>query len=82
MSKIIMGIQLKERMKDAAKFQDILSNYGCHINTRLGLHSADHNSCSPQGIIILEFLKDSEDASKDFENELKELDVTIQKMIF
>ncbi len=34
----IMGIKLDNRTQTAIEFQQILTNYGCSIKTRLGLH--------------------------------------------
>ncbi|NLX85296.1 MAG: hypothetical protein GXZ00_06740, partial [Synergistaceae bacterium] len=35
--------------------QKILTEYGCSIKTRLGLHDqAEDNACSPSGILILQ----------------------------
>ncbi len=83
MSKIIMGIKLMERMKSAAKFQELLSEYGCEISTRLGLHVTSEDSCSPNGLIILEFIDNADEAAEEFEQKAAEIaDVTIQKMVF
>lgn len=83
MSKIIMGIKLIERVKTAKDFQELLTKYGCDINTRLGLHSASSDSCSPDGIIILEFVNDVDDKVEEFEKKLHEIGkVEVQKMIF
>jgi hypothetical protein len=83
MSKIIMGIKLRERMKSAGKFQELLSEYGCEISTRLGLHVTSEDSCSPNGLIILEFIDNADEAAAEFEQKAAEIaDVTIQKMVF
>lgn len=83
MSKIIMGVKLQERKKIAPKFQELLSQYGCEITTRLGLHVASSDSCSQDGLIILEFIQDADDTVEKFENELSELGITdVQKMVF
>ncbi|QHQ60937.1 hypothetical protein Ana3638_09275 [Anaerocolumna sedimenticola] len=83
MSKIIMGIKLMERMKTASKFQELLSEYGCDICTRLGLHVASSDSCSPNGLIILEFKDNADDAAAEFEEKVYKIaDATIQKMVF
>ncbi len=83
MSKIIMGIKLMERMKTAGKFQELLSEYGCDIRTRLGLHAASSHTCSPNGIIILEFIEDADAAAAEFEKKVSEIaEVAIQKMVF
>jgi len=78
-----MGFVLHERVKTASKVQELLSKYGCDINTRLGLHVASPESCSPQGLILLEFIDDADEAVANFQKELLEIaDVEIQKMIF
>ena len=55
MTKIIMGIKLSQRHETAKSLQDILTRYGCIINTRLGVHEVSDQTCSEQGYIILEF---------------------------
>lgn len=83
MAKVILGFVLHERVKKASKVQELLTKYGCDINTRLGLHVASTDSCSPQGLILLEFVDDVDDKVTHFEKELKEIaDVDIQKMVF
>jgi hypothetical protein len=78
-----MGIQLKDRMKDAAKFQGLLSKYGCSIQTRIGLHETAADACSPSGLIILDFLDNADEEAHKFENEVNALGVVnIQKMVF
>jgi hypothetical protein len=83
MSKTILGFVLHDRIKTASKVQELLTTYGCDINTRLGLHVASPDSCSPQGLILLEFTDNSDDKAKEFEKKLKEIaDVDVQKMVF
>jgi len=78
-----MGFVLHERVKTASQVQELLSKYGCEINTRLGLHVASSKDCSPQGLIILEFIDDAEIAVENFQKELLKIaDVDIQKMTF
>ena len=38
--------------------QKLLTEYGCNIKTRLGLHRVDENVCSPRGLILLEMFGD------------------------
>ena len=83
MSKVIMGFVLHEREKSASRVQELLTTYGCEINTRIGLHSASSDACSPQGLILLEFKDNSEDKAKEFEKDLKKIaEVELQKMVF
>jgi hypothetical protein len=83
MSKIIMGVNLKKRMEEAPKFQELLSKYGCSINTRIGLHAAGSDTCSPSGLILLEFVDDAGEAAESLEKELADFDgAVIRKMVF
>jgi len=51
----IIGIKVYSRIQNSNQLQKILSEYGCNIKTRLGLHDIPDNFCSESGIIILEF---------------------------
>jgi len=83
MAKVILGFVLHERVKSAAKVQELLTSNGCEINTRIGLHVASADSCSPNGLILLEFIDGAEEKAKAFEKDLKEIaEVDVQKMIF
>lgn len=84
MSKVILGIMLKQRTETSPKFQDIISDYGCYISTRIGLHNADDTSCSPNGIILLETISGSSDKAQELEDKLRNnIDgIVVQKMIF
>jgi hypothetical protein len=83
MSKTIMGIQLKQRQETAKEVQNLLTKYGCSIKTRLGVHQATADSCSAQGLIILEFLDDSDKEVHEMEKALSELNnVIVKKMEF
>lgn len=50
----IMAILLKNRTDGAVRVQEILTKYGCNIRLRLGLHEAAINSCSNDGLILLQ----------------------------
>lgn len=83
MSKVIMGIKLMERMNSASRVQELLSEYGCEINTRIGLHTAAKDACSPDGLILLDFIDNSNDRVVEFEEKLKDIaEVEVQKMVF
>lgn len=79
MSKVIMGIELKERMTGAVRVQELLSSYGCSIGTRLGLHEAAPDACSRSGLILLEFIEGAEKDAAALEKELSGLDGVIVK---
>lgn len=78
----ILGIQIPNRVKEAADVQHILTKFGCSIKTRLGLHDVVENYCSSSGLILLELTGDSAEMDK-LEAELKAVNsVNVQKMIF
>lgn len=83
MSKTILGFVLHDRIQTASKVQELLTKYGCEINTRLGLHVASDNTCSKNGLILLEFVDNADEAAEQFEIELKEIaEVDVQMMKF
>lgn len=77
----IMGIRLDNRTQTAVDFQKTLTEYGCIIKTRLGLHNASASACSPNGIILLEVIDDEQ--AKEFKNALSAIEgIEIQVMQF
>ena len=83
MSKIIMGIQLDQRRETAKEVQDLLTEYGCFIKTRLGVHQASADSCSEQGLIILEFIDRADKEVYEMEKSLSGINnVVVKKMEF
>lgn len=50
----IVGIQINNRNKEAGSLQKVLSQHGCAIRTRLGLHEVADNNCSESGLILIE----------------------------
>lgn len=78
---VILGVKLNQRTENSVKFQEIVTRFGCSIRTRIGLHYAGKNSCSPYGIILLEIINDED--SIQIEKSLLEIDeIEIQKMVF
>jgi hypothetical protein len=83
MSKIIMGIQLEKRQNAVSEVQALLSEYGCYIRTRLGVHEAAEDTCSEKGLIILEFIDAKQDVAKELEEKLKKVrQVKVKTMEF
>lgn len=56
MEKIIMTMLISTRREVAVKVQEILTEYGCIIKTRLGVHDGVLDKCSEIGLVILELV--------------------------
>ena len=79
MSKTILGVHVAQRTKHTAKVQKILSDYGCSIRTRVGLHEASEGVCSPNGLILLEVVSEAAALAKAL---AAVPGVTVKKMVF
>lgn len=55
---IIVGIHIPDRIRNAAEVQKILTEYGCTIKTRVGLHEVHGTYCAGGGIVLLEMVGD------------------------
>ncbi|NLA23453.1 MAG: hypothetical protein GX879_00645 [Bacteroidales bacterium] len=51
---VILGINVKDRIKEANKTQNILAAHRDIIKTRMGFHEVTEHKCSRNGLIILE----------------------------
>lgn len=57
----IIGVRMEDRVDNAIKFQETLTKNGCKIKARLGLHETSDNTCSNDGIIVLQPCGNKED---------------------
>ena len=79
---IILGVHITDRVKHATQVQQTLTNHGCTIRTRLGLHEADQDVCSPNGLILLEVLDDETEA-ETLSADLAAIEgIEVQTMVF
>lgn len=79
---VVLGIYINERSKNASAVQNLLTQFGCSIKTRLGLHEVVNDYCSNAGLILIELTGDKKEM-KNLEQELRKLsEVEIQKMVF
>ena len=46
---LIFGVHVTDRANQVPQVQKLLTEYGCNIKTRLGLHRVDEQVCSPAG---------------------------------
>ena len=51
---IIIGVRISNRLKNAAPVQKVLTDYGCNIKTRVGLHEASDGVCATNGVLLLQ----------------------------
>ncbi|HOO20959.1 MAG TPA: hypothetical protein PL011_06195 [Kiritimatiellia bacterium] len=78
-SRTILGVHVAQRTKHTARVQRILTDFGCSIRTRVGLHDAGDGFCSPNGLILLEMVDRAGDLSAAL---AKVPGVTVKKMSF
>lgn len=52
--RLILGVHLTNRMSEASKVQQLFTDYGCNIRTRLGLHNVSDDFCDSKGLVLLE----------------------------
>jgi len=72
MQKTLLIVLLSRRHSDAVKVQRFLTEYGCIVKTRLGIHDGVLDKCSDTGLIILE-LVGPEKEKKELARKLKSI---------
>lgn len=58
MGRTILIALLNKRRGSAVEFQRIITEFGCIIKTRLGIHDGVLDKCSDEGLIMLELAGD------------------------
>ncbi len=83
MQHTVIGIHIPNRFERATDVQKILTEYGCSIKTRLGLHEVNTEYCAINGLILLEMFGPEKDTT-EMVKRLKDLDagIDVQHMIF
>jgi hypothetical protein len=80
--KTVLGILVTNRVENVKEVQNTLTQYGCNIKTRLGLHEVNEKLCSTTGLLILELTGD-EKLCLDLEKQLRSVKgIQVQKMLF
>ncbi len=72
MARTIMLVLIGKRRESAVAVQKVLTDYGCYIKTRLGLHEASETVCSEEGLLFMELIGESEKHQELF-GRLKEI---------
>ena len=52
----IIAIKVDNRAQEAQKLQEILTKYGCEIQTRIGFHPIGDYKCTNFGIVLIEVI--------------------------
>lgn len=79
---IVIGMHVSNRMINAVQIQQVISEYGCYVKTRIGLHEVAGDFCSPAGLILLELYGDAEKCA-ELEAKLRAIEgIELQKMEF
>jgi hypothetical protein len=55
---VILGVHVVDRTHHAGGVQAVLTEFGEGIKTRLGLHDVHEGYCSPNGLLLIEFVGD------------------------
>jgi hypothetical protein len=80
--RIILGVQVTNRVANALEVQEILTEFGCNIKTRLGLHEVTAAVCSTVGLLLLEAYGDLSKI-REMESRLKAVHgIVVKKMVF
>lgn len=76
---MIMAILIDKRTDAAPKVQKILTEHGCIIKTRLGMHES--STCADEGMIILDLTANNDEVDA-LEAELKSVEgVKVKSMV-
>lgn len=77
----IVGIKLENRNETALQVQNTLTEYGCYIKVRLGLHNLNDQVCSQDGLILLELVAEN-NIVDEFLEKLNSIKGTTAKKMF
>jgi hypothetical protein len=61
MQKTVLVMLMRHRRESALKVQKLLTDFGCIVKTRLGIHDGVSDKCSDTGLIILELFGKAKD---------------------
>lgn len=80
--RIVLGVQVTNRVEKILDVQKILTEYGCNIRTRLGLHEVSKKACSPVGLLIVDTFGEETDVLA-MEKKLEKIKgLIVRKMVF
>jgi hypothetical protein len=78
----IVGILVNDFAAQAMQVQGVLTEYGCLIKTRLGLHETSPDHCSPYGLVLLELVGDDAHMQRFFDALAQVNGIEVKRMVF
>ena len=79
---IIVGVHITDRLENAVKVQQVLTEYGGNIKTRLGLHEVTGQKPNLNGLVLLEMVGE-EKRCLSIQDRLSAITgVYVQRMVF
>ena len=79
---LIVGVHITDRVQTVPDIQKVLTEYGCYIRTRVGLHDVQGEYCAPGGLILLDMIC-HEAACQEMVSKLKAIPgIDVQQMAF
>jgi len=79
---IVLGVHITDRVHHAHGVQDLFTEYGRCIKTRIGLHDVSETFCSPNGLVLLEMAGDEGPIFELIEKIEAVEGVDVQQMVF
>lgn len=80
MKKTILLLLVGNRKEDALKVQEILTEFGWLIKTRLGIHDGVMQNSSDSGLIVLEIVG-TEEQNKEFASKFSAFSTVSTKLV-
>ena len=79
---LILGIHITERLLHALPVQQVLTEFGGNIKTRLGLHEISDKETATGGIVLIEFVG-NDSRFHEFSQKLNAIDgVEAKQLVF
>lgn len=72
--KTIIGVNVSNRFEEVDKMQNVLTEHGFIIKTRIGMHEQKKSNSSEEGVILLELNDDVATEGRELESKLKEIE--------
>jgi len=79
---VIFGVHLTDRLAHANRVQEVFTEFGAHIKTRLGLHDVGAHGSSPSGVILLDVSGDDQLLERMSQRLATIEGVEVQRMVF